>query len=172
MSKIVTKIFTDAQIDAAIVKVGGDAKSLQQRIHNIAVSVIKIWHDAKDDAAAAKVAVGRLNALQGQSPYHASAFAKWVQVMLPVCVWSEEAKAWYVDADNSRLMGKVFMAARDNPFWMVKPASVPKPMDLSDELERLIKKVEKRLETPVDGDAINVAALKLLRSARDLPVAA
>ena len=84
----------------------------------------------------------------------------------------QEAKAWYVDADNSRLMGKVFMAARDNPFWMVKPASVPKPMDLSDELERLIKKVEKRLETPVDGDAINVAALKLLRSARDLPVAA
>ena len=89
MSKIVTKIFTDAQIDAAIVKVGGDAKSLQQRIHNIAVSVIKIWHDAKDDADAAKVAVGRLNALQGQSPYHASAFASWVKVMLPFCVWSE-----------------------------------------------------------------------------------
>lgn len=172
MTKIVTKIFKDNEIDAAIVKVGNDAKTLQQRIHNLAVSVIKVWHDAKDDADAAKVAMARLNSLQGQSPYHANAFSKWVQEMLPVCLWSDETKAWYVNVDDCRLMGKAFIAARDNPFWMVKPATEPKPLDLSDELQRLIAKVEKRLENPVEGDVINVSALKLLRSARDLDVAA
>jgi len=65
----------------------------------------------------------------------------------------------------------VFIAARDNPFWKVAPAPKVNPLDLAAEIARLIKKVEKRIETPVEGDVIELASLKFLREARDVQVA-
>jgi hypothetical protein len=65
-------------------------------------------------------------------------------------------------------MGKVFIAARDNPFWKVAPAPKVNPLDLTAEIARLIKKAEKRIDDPVDGDVIDMAAMKFLREARDV----
>jgi len=167
----ITKTFTCAQIDGAIVAVAKDAGSLQQKIHNVAVSILKVWHDSNADVEAMQKAFERLNALQSASPYHANAFAVWVGVQLPMAKWSDESKAWYAHSDDAKLMGKVFIAARDNPFWKVAPAPKVNPLDLAAEIARLIKKVEKRIETPVEGDVIELASLKFLREARDVQVA-
>ena len=167
MSKIVTKIFKANEIDTAILKVADNAKSLQQKIHNLAVSTLKIWHDNGDFETAIK----RLNALQQASPYHANAFSKWIELSIPSIEWSKENKSWFIHKDNGKLKGKAFMAARDLPSWKVKPASEPKPIDLNALLETLIKRVESRMDKPVEGDVINVAAIKLLRQARDLKAA-
>jgi len=171
MSKIITTTYKCAQIDGAIVAVAKDAGSLQQKIHNVAVSILKVWHDSNADVEAMQKAFERLNALQSASPYHANAFAVWVGVQLPMAKWSDESKAWYAHSDDAKLMGKVFIAARDNPFWKVAPAPKVNPLDLSAEIARLIKKVEKRIETPVEGDVIELASLKFLREARDVQVA-
>jgi len=167
----ITKTFTCAQIDGAIVAVAKDAGSLQQKIHNVAVSILKVWHDSNADVEAMQKAFERLNALQSASPYHANAFAIWVGIQLPMAKWSDESKSWYVHSDDAKLMGKVFIAARDNPFWKVAPAPKVNPLDLAAEIARLIKKVEKRIETPVEGDVIELASLKFLREARDVQVA-
>lgn len=167
MSKIVTKMFKANEIDTAILKVADSAKSLQQKIHNLAISTLKIWHDSGDFETAIK----RLNALQQASPYHANAFSKWIEFSIPEIQWSKENKSWFIHKDNGKLKGKAFMAARDLPFWKVKPASEPKPIDLNALLETLIKRVESRMDNPVEGDVINVAAIKLLRQARDLKAA-
>jgi len=171
MSKIITTTYKCAQIDGAIVAVAKDAGSLQQKIHNVAVSILKVWHDSNADVEAMQKAFERLNALQSASPYHANAFAIWVGIQLPMAKWSDESKSWYVHSDDAKLMGKVFIAARDNPFWKVAPAPKVNPLDLAAEIARLIKKVEKRIETPVEGDVIELASLKFLREARDVQVA-
>ena len=171
MSKIITTTYKCAQIDGAIVAVAKDAGSLQQKIHNVAVSILKVWHDSNADVEAMQKAFERLNALQSASPYHANAFAVWVGVQLPMAKWSDESKSWYAHSDDAKLMGKVFIEARDNPFWKVAPAPKVNPLDLAAEIARLIKKVEKRIETPVEGDVIELASLKFLREARDVQVA-
>jgi hypothetical protein len=167
MSKIVTKMFKANEIDTAILKVADNAKSLQQKIHNLAISTLKIWHDNGDFETAIK----RLNALQQASPYHSNAFSKWIELSIPSIEWSKENKSWFIHKDNGKLKGKAFMAARDLPFWKVKPATVPQPMILGEDIERLIKRAENRRDKPVEGDVIDVAVLKLLRQARDLKAA-
>jgi len=171
MSKIITTTYKCAQIDGAIVAVAKDAGSLQQKIHNVAVSILKVWHDSNADVEAMQKAFERLNALQSASPYHANAFAVWVGVQLPMAKWSDESKSWYAHSDDAKLMGKVFIEARDNPFWKVAPAPKVNPLDLSAEIDRLIKKAEKRIDAPVEGDVIALASLKFLREARDVQVA-
>ena len=171
MSKIITTTYKCAQIDGAIVAVAKDAGSLQQKIHNVAVSILKVWHDSNADVEAMQKAFERLNALQSASPYHANAFAVWVGVQLPMAKWSDESKSWYAHSDDAKLMGKVFIEARDNPFWKVAPAPKVNPLDLSAEIDRLIKKAEKRIDAPVEGDVIALASIKFLREARDVQVA-
>jgi len=159
MAKIVTKMFKDNEIDAQIVKVNDNAMSLQQKIHNVAVSILKVWHDDKD----ALKAVARINALQDASPYHTRAFSVWVGMMLPL-QWADENKVWFGDVDGV-LTGKQFMAARDLPFWKASPPPVAKPFIMADELQKILDKSIKRAEKPKDGDMVNVAAFKHLREA-------
>ena len=172
MAKIFTKTFNATQIDNAILDVAKSAGSLQQKIHNIAVSICKVWHDSKGTIEDSKLAFNRLTALQNASPYHANAFSQWVALKLPMAAWSKENKTWYcavhTQINNNKLMGKVYIALRDEPFWLVSPAPEAKPIDLGMDLERLIKKIEKRIDNPVDGDVIDVASLKFLRQARDV----
>ena len=168
MAKIFTKTFNAAQIDSAILDVAKSAGSLQQKIHNIAVSICKVWHDSKGTIEDSKLAFNRLTALQNASPYHANAFSQWVALKLPMAAWSKENKTWYATKDNNKLMGKVYTALRDEPFWKVAPAPEAKPIDLGMDLEKLIKKIEKRIDNPVDGDVIDIASLKFLRQARDV----
>ena len=153
-------MFKDDEIDSQIVKVNGSAMSLQQKIHNVAVSILKVWHDDKD----ALKAIARINALQDASPYHTRAFSVWVGMMLPPLMWAKENKVWFGDVD-AVLTGKEFMAARDLPFWKASPAPVAKPFIMADELQKILDKAQKRADDPKDGDMINVAAFKHLREA-------
>jgi len=156
-------MFKDAEIDAQIVKVNGAAMSLQQKIHNVAVSILKVWHDEKGVEGAALKAVARINALQDASPYHTRAFSVWVGMMLPL-EWSAEAKVWYCDKDTV-LKGKPFMAARDLPFWKASAPPQAQPFIMADELQRILDKAVKRAEDPKEGDVVDVAAFKHLRDA-------
>ena len=171
MAKIFTKTFNATQIDSAILDVAKSAGSLQQKIHNIAVSICLVWHDSKGTIEDSKLAFNRLTALQNASPYHANAFSQWVALKLPMAAWSKENKTWYAavhtQINNNKLMGKVYIALRDEPFWLVSPAPEAKPIDLGMDLERLIKRLEKRKDNPVNGDVIPTAALKHLREARN-----
>jgi len=171
MAKIFTKTFNATQIDSAILDVAKSAGSLQQKIHNIAVSICLVWHDSKGTIEDSKLAFNRLTALQNASPYHANAFSQWVALKLPMAAWSKENKTWYcavhTQINNNKLMGKVYIALRDEPFWLVSPAPEAKPIDLGMDLERLIKRLEKRKDNPVNGDVIPTAALKHLREARN-----
>lgn len=169
--KLVT--YADKDIDRQIVAVTKDAKSLKVKLHNLAVSSVKVWHDAchgkgtstATRVEAAKVACDRINSIQQASPYHSKAFANWVGMMLPFH-WSEENKVWYVNVkDDLKLMGKTFMTARDNPFWEVSPPSEPKPFIMAEQIAALIKRAENRIAKPQDGDVVDVAALKFLREA-------
>ena len=160
MAKTITKMFKDAEIDAQILTVGKLAMSLQQKIHNLAVSSLLVWHDtgkgikdaekvAELKIEAMKVAVVRINNLTNQSTYHAQAFTNWVSMFLPFD-WSDETSLWFCHVEASNLKGKQFIAARDNPFWLVSPASKPKPVCTVDDIARVIEKNSKRRKVAED----------------------
>tara|TARA_R110000765_G_scaffold193644_1_gene299213 strand:+ start:140 stop:727 length:588 start_codon:yes stop_codon:yes gene_type:complete len=156
MTKIVTKYFKDNEIDKNITMVGKDAISLQQKIHNLAISTLLVWHDAgtnikvkhKDKIAdikisAMQIAVERIDNLAGQSTRHTKDFNQWVNRYLPFD-WSDEVNGWYCHKDNSVLKGKQFIAARDNPFWTLKPIKTTKAVTCVDDIGRSIEKNAKR----------------------------
>jgi hypothetical protein len=170
MSKHVTYTYSKAQIDNAIVSVDTAAKSLQQRIHNVAASILAIWQKesgarriSDDDAfEAAQWAVAKLNALQGASSYHAHALSIWIGMYLP-CMWADETKSWYVHRDNCRLKGEAFVLARDNEFWTVSPPKAPKPFDMWDALQKIVDRAAKHHTKPVPGDDIDLETVRKLR---------
>jgi hypothetical protein len=161
-SKVVTKYYKEADLDNIIGQVIKDAGSLQQKIHNVAVSVIKVWHDANGDADAALLAVKRINALQEASPYHRRAFSVWVGEMLPL-QWSEDSSTWYIHADNHRLMGKPFIAARDVPFWEVSKPTSAQPFILTDKWDQFYAAVIRKADKPKDEDVIDLEVMRHMR---------
>lgn len=150
-----------ADVEKQIGFVARDAGKLQDKIHAVGVAILKAWHD-KDTGA--DNAARLLNLLQEASPYHRSAFAKWVAEFTPL-LWNPEEKKWVDHKKENVLMGKMFIAARNTPFWKVSPAPQAKPFDMFSEIEKLLTKAQKHLEKPVDGDKVDVAVLKHLREA-------
>mgnify|MGYP003657745362 CR=1 FL=1 len=117
MTKIVTRYFKDTEIDKNITMVGKDAISLQQKIHNLAISTLLIWHDAGDD-----IKINRY---------------------LPFD-YSDEVNGWFCHKDNSVLKGKQFIAARDNPFWTLKPLKTVSAVTCVDDIIKSVEKNSKR----------------------------
>lgn len=157
-TKTVTKAYTWEQVDAVIVQIRKDGETLRQKIHNVAVTLMKHWHD--NPTSGASVAE-KMNALADAAGYHSRALGVWVQTLSPMKV-SEENGKFYVHADD-KLMGKAFTAMRDKPFWEVSPPSKPKPLDIYAEVQALIDRAQKRMEKPVDGDVIDGAVIRGLR---------
>lgn len=157
-TKTVTKAYTWEQVDAVIVQIRKDGETLRQKIHNVAVTLMKYWHD---NPSKGSVVAEKMNDLADAAGYHARALGVWVQTLSPMKV-SEENGKFYVHTDD-KLMGKAFMAMRDKPFWEVSPPSKPKPMDIFAEVQSLIERAQKRMEKPVDGDVIDVAVIRGLR---------
>ena len=158
------KTYTNSEIDKHIGFVARDAGKLQDKIHALGVSILKIWHDApaKEREDQQALAVNRINALEKASPYHAKAFNKWVNMFCPF-VWNNEESIWVADMAHIRLMGKEFIAARDKPFWKVSPPPAPKPINVFDMLEGIITQQERHLKKPVDGDVVDISMNNKIR---------
>lgn len=169
-SKIKITIFKPDQIDSAIGDVEKKAKTLKDKIHNLAVSILMDWQNnsakksISDEAAmeAAKLAADRINRLQAASPYHANAFSKWVGEMTNLH-WAKETKVWYPTMSDCRMMGTQYTEARDKPFWEVSPPSEPKPFIMYLELERILNKAKKHEEKSVEGDMYDASAMQTIR---------
>lgn len=159
-------IYKVEQLEAATVKVTKDAKSVRDRLHSLLVSVLKHFHDGKLSHDEATV---HMNALAVASPYHSKHIGKWIQEMTP-WQWSDETNAFFIHKD-AKLMGKAFIAARDLPFFELSKTSGPKPMDIWEEIDRLIAKAEKHVEKPVENDVVDLKAVKALREVRKLHAA-
>ena len=164
------KLIPDSEIEKFIGAVQKDAERLQNKIHRVGVSILKVWHDGYDKndpaktQAAAQLAAERLTALGNASPYHRNAFFRWVTLL--GLHWADEGKTWFAHAgENNRLMGKKFIEMRDKPFWEVSPPPQAKPFIMMAELQRLIDKAAKHVKDPVEGDEVDVKALNKLRRA-------
>lgn len=157
-NKKVTHIFKSREeVEASVVAVAKQAATLQQKIHNTAISILFLWHE-KVEGCDAVWAADQMTKLQGSSPYHAVAFSKWVGFYCPF-VWNGEKETWvpnYHELNEGVIYGKTFKTARDgDQFWKLSPAPKPKPVDMFDEFERLLKRGKNHLEKPVEGDVVD-----------------
>ena len=147
-------------IEAHTQAVAKDAVKVQVKLHSLAVSVLKHWHDSKIDS---DEAARLMNGVQEASPYHRKAFSRWVGEMTNL-VWNEDDKKW-VGTKEGKIMGKQFMKARDVPFWEVSKPEGAKPYDMASAIQAILKQAKRHTDKPVDGDNINVAAIKHLTEA-------
>lgn len=164
--KFKTTIYAVDKLEAATVKLSKDATSVRNRIHSLMTSALYHWFKG---TIGAEQAVDYVNAIVEASPYHRKAAAKWVQLLTPF-QWSDETKKFFAHKD-SKLKESKFLEARDKPFWEVSPPPEAKPMDIWEEIDRLIQKAEKHKEKPVEGDIIDFNVVNALREARKLKAA-
>jgi hypothetical protein len=182
MTKTVKETFevtitNDASLDAAIVVLGTEAKALKHKLHSLLVSTVKVHMDIAHAAnkiddkeaivASGLVCVARINAIQASSSYHTKAISVWISLMLPF-TWSLENKVWYFHKEESDIviLGSTFKTLRDEPFWEVSPPQAAKPTLMLEELDKLLKKFDKAVANPAEGDEMALSALKHIREAR------
>ena len=163
-----TKTMTREQVMDSIGSITRRSKRLQDDIHRTAMAILSIWKGTKAEERpeAAQWAAQALTALQNASPYHSNAFSKWVGMYLPL-QWADEGKTWYSHKSECHLLSDTFREARDNPFWTVSPPPEAKPFVMMEELDRLIKKAQKHIDQPVEGDEINPEMVRQLQSLRE-----
>ena len=163
MTKVKSKVthtYTFDQVDSVIAVIVSDGMKLQQKIHNLGVCIFKHWHDHQGDKEVTAVVVEKINALVAGSGYHKSAVAAWVQTMSPI-KYSDDNKSFYAHVDD-KMMGKMFMALRDKPFWECKPPAQVKSIDLLGDLMKEVAKAQKRVKEPKEGveDSIDTVLLR------------
>lgn len=166
--KVTHYMWEDVERQIGLIREAG--KTLQSKIHSVAVAILKHWHDnadARSDCAKA------LTDLQNASPYHSAAFAKWVaglthQNKKGVTVrsipleWADEGKCWYSPKGGKQIKGKGFIAARDMPFHVFSPAPKANPINDIEEVDKLIQRLRTRMAKPKEGDVVHVDFLNRL----------
>jgi hypothetical protein len=151
----------------AIGQVETAAGKLQDRIHSVAMSALYHWREGNVDG---QQAAEWMTALWNASPYHAAKLNQWIVSMTPF-EFSKETKKFYVHAD-AKMKDGAFKKARDLPFFKKFPADKePKALDIWQEIEKLLKRVEKHNEKPVEGDVIAQPAIAGLRDVMKLRAA-
>lgn len=150
------------QVDSLVVGVRKDGQSLKTKIHSVAVCIAKHWHDNPKQGA---VCAEKMTALVDAAGYHAKALSKWVQTMTPM-QFSDENNMFFVHKD-AKIMGKVFIEARDTPFWDVSPPPAPKAINDMNELRKLRDRMLKRTEDGKGHDD-DVIHMDVWRSVTDL----
>ena len=160
------KFLSEEDIVKSVSTIENTAGRLQDRIHRTAVSILKLMHDGKMDALRASEL---MTSVQGASPYHQSAFAKWVQAVTPFTWSTEDAKnKRWIGHKDAKITGKEFMYARDTPFFKMAPAPEPKPYDLLEVLGREVAKAEKRATDSDKGTEKDNIPMPVLRALKDL----
>ena len=157
------KNYTWEQALNATVQIEGEAATLQQKIHAVAISILSHWASKKKPVA--EIAEALTN-LQNASPYHANAFSEWVGQMTGLS-WSKEKEVWYGQA-GQKFAKTDFDIAKGKPFWKVKPPTKPAP--LTDEaivkmLQGILDKQQRHEKKPVEGDAFTKKGNESLRAA-------
>lgn len=137
------------QLEGAILAIEKDGVKLTHKIHNVGLSIIRLWGKREIEP---QKAADLFTALAKASPYHGKAVSNWIKMHTP-CDWSDEAKGFFAHAE-SRVNGDNFKAARDNPFWEVTPPPNVKPFDGLDLLKALLTKNAARATKGVEGDKL------------------
>ena len=162
---------TLADVDKAIAAIVRDAGRLQDKIHNVGASLLLMLSrdtDAETIRERSIVVAERMTALQNASPYHAASFAKWVQAFTSF-TWAPKTNTWYVDVNTETadllVTGKEALLAKATPFWKVSPPKAPNPLDIFDEVEKLVAKADKRAKDMQEGDVIDLELVRRIRVA-------
>lgn len=153
-------IYPVEKLEVATSKLVKDAKSVRDRLHSLATSTFYHWFKG---TITGEQAATYMNAIVQASPYHRKAVAKWVNELTPF-QWSEE-KGEFFAHKNQKIKESVFLKAKTTPFWEVSPPPEAKPLDLWEEIDRIIDKAQKHVEKPVEGDVVD---MKVMRGLRDL----
>lgn len=152
-------IATDEAISKEIklIKVAG--KKLQERIHQVAVSIMARWAETGDR----RPMLVNINALVEAMPEmgRGNALRAWVQLHFQLgfegkqLVWPEGV-SFTPNAEQIK-------AAADEPFWALQPEPEYKPVDFNALLKKLIKSAEKDLEKTGAESSVDPTVLAKLK---------
>lgn len=145
-------------LSKATQSVAGESEKLQNKIHNIAVSILVGW---ANNSARGPEAAQLMTDLVKNAPWHGASLAKWVG-MFSTMQYSEASECYFVQK-GQKFRKENLDAAKAKPFWEVKPPAKPKPFNIWDAIANEIAKGDKHLKKPVEGDVVDQFALNKLR---------
>ena len=152
------------KIDGAIVDVGCKAKTLQSKIHAVAISILSHWAITPKDGPEAAI---KMTALMNASPYHAQAFANWVGLYSEM-KWSEDLELWYIQ-EGQKFKKDALDNAKLQTFWEVSPPkNVKKPLtneSMIGMLQAILDKQASHTKKPVAEDNFSRAGNEAIRAA-------
>lgn len=152
-----------ADADKLVAGIQRDGKSLQSKIHSVAICFLSHWANRPHDGA---IVAEKMTALQNASPYHANSFSQWVGLMTGL-QWSEEKSVWYVHKDQ-KFKKDALDRAKGEPFWEVSPPPKAKPFTdemVIDTLQKILDKQARHAKKPVDGDDFSTKGNEFIRGA-------
>ena len=135
-----------ADVQKHIKAVARDGESLKTKIHSVAVCILKHHMDNPDQAQASAKA---MNDLVNVAGYHAKPLAKWIAEKTPY-QFSDETGEFYAHIEQ-KVKPTAFVDARDTPFWEVSPPPEVKALSLKAEVNALVGRMQKRLESTASG---------------------
>lgn len=162
MATKISLITTDAKIDAMIVSISKRGKSIQKDIHRTACSIIALWHTNGD----VSVAVSKMNALLDAIPSmgRANAFKAWVEAYATF-VWDVENSTFAYHPKRTKISLEDAQSACGTPFWEFIKEPEYKPMNLFDDIARLVARADKRRQDGLkDTDVVDADTIKALKA--------
>lgn len=142
-----TKFYSVNELDNAIVAIKRDGERLQDKIHNVLLSILKVW--GKGECDGRKAAQWFDDVAEG-SLVHKKKVIAWIIQFTPA-KYATDTKRFFCQPNDKgeypKPNGDNFKLGRENPFFKFKADKPAEPVDLLESLEKLLERNDKRAKS-------------------------
>lgn len=142
-----SKVYSVNELPKAIASIKVDGERLQDKIHNVLLSILKVWGKGECDG---KQAAEWFDMVADGSLVHKKKVIQWVATFAPV-KFATDTKRFFCqpreDGSFPKPNGDNFKSGRDNPFYKFKTEKPAEPVNLLEALEKVLERNDKRAKS-------------------------
>lgn len=142
-----SKVYSVNDLPKAIASIKVDGERLQDKIHNVLLSIVKVWGRGECDG---KQAAQWFDDVAEGSLVHKKKVIAWIVQFTPV-KYATDTKRFFCKPDSEgdypKPNGDNFKAGRENPFYKFKADKPAEPVDLLGALEKVLERNDKRAKS-------------------------
>lgn len=142
-----SKVYSVAELPKVIASIKADGERLQDKIHNVLLSILKVWGKGECDG---KQAATWFDDVANGSLAHKKKVVQWIVTFTPV-KFAEDTKRFFCqplgDGTLPKPNGDNFKKGRDNPFYKFKAEKPAEPVDLLAAIEKVLERNDKRAKS-------------------------
>ena len=142
-----SKVYSVNDLPKAIASIKVDGERLQDKIHNVLLSIVKVWGKGECDG---KQAALWFDAVADGSLVHKKKVIQWIVTFTPA-KFADDTKRFFCqpleDGSLPKPNGDHFKRGRDNPFYKFKAEKPAEPVNLIEALSKVLERNDKRAKS-------------------------